>query len=130
MTQFMCFQISLTTLTQIAPQTSLTESKVWLILNCKKFDIGSLWITCDTPSHPKQRLQTRQAILQTKNRWLENSFSFPHKLHKEFSTTTLRLSKLTLVAILFSNTLQAVSRVEGKTLHLHNTLKTRENSPS
>ena len=40
------------------------------------------------------------------------------------------LSKLALVAILFSNTLQAVSIVEGKTLHLHNKLKTGEISPS
>jgi len=43
-----------TTPTQIAPQISLTGPEALHILNCKKFDTGSLWNTSDTPGHPKQ----------------------------------------------------------------------------
>ena len=122
MTEFLCFQISLTMPTQIVPQTLLTEIEAWLILNCEKFDLGSLWITDDTPSHLKHRHQTRQANLQTKNKWQDDSSSSPHKQHKRFSTATPRLTKLILEAILFSNTLQAVNKADGKALHLHNLL--------
>ena len=98
--EFLCFQISLTIPTQIAPQTSLTETDVWLNLNWINFCIGSKWITNDTPSHSKQKLQTLQAKSQTSNKWLDDSSTFPHKQHTGFSTTTPRLTKLTLVAIL------------------------------
>jgi len=120
MTKFLYSYISLTTPIQIAPQTSLTESEHWHILNCKKFEVGLLWVTNDTPNHSKQRLQTRQTKLQTENKWRYDFSSFPHKQHKEFSTTIPRLSKLILIAILFSITLQTVNKAENKTLHLHN----------
>ena len=70
----------------------------------------------DTLSHSKQRHHTRQVNSQTEDKWFDDFSTFPHKSHTRFSTTTHRLSKFTLIAILFSITLQAVNKAED--IHL------------
>ena len=81
-------------------------------------------------SHAKQRLHTSQTKLHSKNKWLFDSSSTLQRLHKGLSTAIPRFSKLTLVASLFSNTLQAVTSAEGRDLHLQSCLNTVTFSPS
>jgi len=126
MTLFPCFQISLTTPTQIA-HPELKDCTSWTVKNLTQD-------RCETQAthQATQNNDSKQAkqISNKKNKWWQDFSYFPHKLHKAFSTNISRLSKLILVAILFSITFQVVKSAEGKTLHLHNLLYTEDNSSS
>ena len=83
----------------------------------------------DTPNHAEHWLQTSQAILQSKSKWLVDSSFNLQKQQTKTSAFTPRRAKLTLVAILFSNTLHARTWAAGKALILQKKLYNFDKSP-
>ena len=111
-------------------QTSFIESGALLILNWEKFNNRTLWNTLSTPNHAQQWFHNNQANLHSKNKWMLLSSSTTQRLHVEHAAMISRLSRLALVANLFSNTLQVVTKVVGTTLLFQNFLNTVPFSPA
>jgi len=115
-TLFLWHQISLTIKIHTLPSTEL---KCFITLqNCVKWAKWSMGAADNTPNHAEHWPQTSQAILQSKSKWLVDSSFNLQKQQTKTSVVTSRRAKLTLVAILFSNTLHARTWVAGKALIL------------
>jgi len=72
--------------------------------------------------HTQQWFHNNQANLHSKIIWVLVSSSTTQRLHVELATAILRLTRLSLVANLFFNTLQVVTSAVGTTLLIQNFL--------
>jgi len=113
------------------PHTSQHRVKrLYNITKLQEVSERSMEAADDTPNHAEHWPQTSQTILQSKSKWLVDSSFNLQKQQTKTSVVTPRRAKLTLVAIMFSNTLHARTWAAGKALILQKKLYNFDKSPS